>query len=382
MKVDHELQPQHQHLDAVGCLDNGDTTGTGPAGHTTPGKMFIGGLNWQTTLDGLQSYFGRFGEISECMIMRDPVTKRSRGFGFVTFSNPSSVEKVLAVKVHQLDDKVIDPKVAVPKRTSAVLQPKMVTRTKKLFVGGLSASTTIEDIRGYFEQFGKIEDAMLMFDKVTQRHRGFAFVTFESEEVVNKVCEIHFHEINNKMVECKKAQPKELMQPPTASGRSYLTTSFPAAYATTYGQSYQLPGYYVQGYGFPFGQAAVAPVAARTGPCNTQGARIGTGRTYLGFAPQVLASGGMLSLMNNYAAASSFGNATSPVNGRAFSSANSPGALDLYGGPGGGGGPGGAGSATVDGFSYLQTANAAQAQLGYSAIGQALMPTAFQNGFH
>lgn|SRR6218665_4212062 len=83
----------------------------------------------------------------------------------------------------------------------------------------------------------------------------------------------------------------------------------------------------------------------------------------------VLASGGMLSLMNNYAAASSFGNATSPVNGRAFSSANSPGALDLYGGPGGGGGPGGAGSATVDGFSYLQTANAAQAQLGYSAIG-------------
>uniref|UniRef100_A0A8I6GL82 Musashi RNA-binding protein 2 n=1 Tax=Rattus norvegicus TaxID=10116 RepID=A0A8I6GL82_RAT len=96
------------------------TSGSANDSQHDPGKMFIGGLSWQTSPDSLRDYFSKFGEIRECMVMRDPTTKRSRGFGFVTFADPASVDKVLGQPHHELDSKTIDPKVAFPRRA----QPK------------------------------------------------------------------------------------------------------------------------------------------------------------------------------------------------------------------------------------------------------------------
>ena len=76
--------------------------------------------------------------------------QRSRGFGFITFGDASSVEKVIGVPNHVLDGKKIDPKHATPKNKGRT------NRTKKIFVGGVSQETSADEVKQYFSQFGKV----------------------------------------------------------------------------------------------------------------------------------------------------------------------------------------------------------------------------------
>ncbi|CAG8474707.1 8276_t:CDS:2 [Cetraspora pellucida] len=52
----------------------------------------------------------------------------------------------------------------------------------KLFVGGLAWGTDDRSLRSRFEEFGTVEDAVVIRDRDTGRSRGFGFVTYSSNE--------------------------------------------------------------------------------------------------------------------------------------------------------------------------------------------------------
>ncbi|CAH1244630.1 CIRBP [Branchiostoma lanceolatum] len=63
------------------------------SGEREQGKLFVGGLSWNTTSETLESQFSEFGEIIDCKVITDRESGRSRGFGFVTFSNDSDASE-------------------------------------------------------------------------------------------------------------------------------------------------------------------------------------------------------------------------------------------------------------------------------------------------
>jgi cold-inducible RNA-binding protein len=56
-------------------------------------KIFVGGIHISADEEELKTFFSQFDEVVETILMRDRETGRSRGFGFVTFSSHTGVER-------------------------------------------------------------------------------------------------------------------------------------------------------------------------------------------------------------------------------------------------------------------------------------------------
>ena len=79
-------------------------------------KVFVGGLSWNTDDEGLRQAFSKFGNIDDARVITDRDTGRSRGFGFVTFTDTDGVQKAISemdgteldgrnIKVNEAEDR-------------------------------------------------------------------------------------------------------------------------------------------------------------------------------------------------------------------------------------------------------------------------------------
>jgi RNA recognition motif-containing protein len=67
-------------------------------------KLFVGGLSWNTSDEGLMEAFAKFGEVTEAKVITDRESGRSRGFGFVSFTEGADADAAMA----EMDGSTLD----------------------------------------------------------------------------------------------------------------------------------------------------------------------------------------------------------------------------------------------------------------------------------
>jgi RNA recognition motif-containing protein len=217
-------------------------------------KLFVSGLG-DATEEALHELFSKYGEVEKATLKRDHLTGQSRGFGFVSFRDPSILDKVLSEDCI-LGTRKIECKLALPRRLTADWGGR------RLFVGGLSPYITGKDLKDYFSEFGTVVSAVVKMDDTTKKSRGFGFVVFTKPEPVTTLLQRE-HRIGGRHIQCKLAIPRHEMEASKLAAASdqqsdssnedetnTTASSFQQnGYPQTYAPMYSYPVYFPQTYG-------------------------------------------------------------------------------------------------------------------------------------
>ncbi|XP_065166930.1 cytotoxic granule associated RNA binding protein TIA1 [Atheta coriaria] len=243
--------------------------------------IFVGDLSPEIETDTLREAFAPFGEISNCRIVRDPQTLKSKGYAFVSFVKKAEAETAIqamngqwlgsrSIRTNWSTRKPPPPRADKPQQRSK--QPtyeEVYNQTSPtnstVYCGGFTNGISEDLMQQTFAQFGVIQDIRVFKDK------GYAFIRFSSKESATHAIEaIHNSEINGQVVKCFWGKENGGPAGDGAAGAAApsITPAQGQQYPYGYGQYWYPQGYaaaqggYMQGYyqypNYP-GQYCVVP---------------------------------------------------------------------------------------------------------------------------
>ncbi|KAF1745245.1 hypothetical protein MXB_5210, partial [Myxobolus squamalis] len=176
-------------------------------------KIFVGFFRKNLIESQLRDYFSSFGTIEKVQMLRDGFGV-SRGYAFVSFTDESAVDTILANKPHVMLGIQLETRRAFPKDSPSTIHNSNHSMNK-IFIGGLPKTVTKQDISNFFEYtysnspLLKIENICIPVDSMG-RTKGFAFVLFSNEDIVDKILYEHSRtEICGRNCEIKRAELRE-----------------------------------------------------------------------------------------------------------------------------------------------------------------------------
>ncbi|XP_037047781.1 nucleolysin TIAR [Bradysia coprophila] len=181
---------------------------------STHHHIFVGDLSPEIETDTLREAFAPFGEISNCRIVRDSQTMKSKGYAFVSFVKKAEAENAIqamngqwlgsrSIRTNWSTRKPPPPREQIKGTKSnrpsyeEVYERSSPTNTT-VYCGGFPPNVITEDlIHKHFTLFGPIQDVRVFKEK------GYAFIKFMAKEAATHAIEhTNNTEITGYQVKC------------------------------------------------------------------------------------------------------------------------------------------------------------------------------------
>ena len=178
-------------------LANGDSAMTDDPSSKT---VFVGRLSWNVDNDWLKSEFEECGEVVAARVQMDRNTGKSRGFAYVEFADPASVEKALELSGKEIDGRPINVDRSTSNKSSggagnpnearrAAFGDKTSPPSSTLFVGNLSWDASEDSLWDVFAEYGDVKGVRMPTDRETGKVKGYGYVEFFNTESAEKAFE-------------------------------------------------------------------------------------------------------------------------------------------------------------------------------------------------
>ncbi|KAI4388115.1 hypothetical protein MLD38_000476 [Melastoma candidum] len=171
---------------------------------TTQRKLFVRGLGWDTTTDGLRSLFSTYGEIEEAVVILDKNTGKSKGYGFVTFRHVDGAVLALREPSKKIDGRVAVTQLAAAGNAGSNVNLSDVAN-RKIYVANVPVDISSDKLLSHFSLYGEIEEGPLGFDKQTGKSRGFALFVYKTAEGAQAALLEPIKNIDGRQLSCKLA---------------------------------------------------------------------------------------------------------------------------------------------------------------------------------
>ncbi len=168
-------------------------------------KLYIGNLSWDMDEQSLQDLFVQY-EATDCVIVTDRNTGRSRGFGFATVPSQEMADSAIAaLNESEQFGRQMRVVVSLPpeERPPREFRPRRNWDAdgRKVYFGNLSWGMDHLDLQDLCAEFGNVDESRLITDRETGRSRGFGFVTMSSEkEAEDVVAQLNGQDVDGRVL--------------------------------------------------------------------------------------------------------------------------------------------------------------------------------------